>query len=201
MEKKIVTLVNRHHDLIHNPKTKILLKIELGKSPIPNLLSTFRVVPEFRDYLKSNGKLKTEREYYQYQFQNQYLRRIKSHKLETEIITDNFIDSSTHKDNGVDFRFSLHQIKTENVFSQHLAFHNIVYVKEEIWDIKSFQIVVKKEKKYNFEVETFYFLLNVPFGTGQLDEISKISEDIYQIFKSIIDSKARSRTLDSILES
>uniref|UniRef100_A0A6C0E8I4 Uncharacterized protein n=1 Tax=viral metagenome TaxID=1070528 RepID=A0A6C0E8I4_9ZZZZ len=199
MEKKIVNLVNTQHDLIQNPKNEIYLRIEMGKSPFNGLIKLFKCVPEFKNYLASHGKLEKTYTYYQYQYQNTWFRRYKDEKLTTENLEDHFLGSSNYNEHGIDYRFSLHQTIETSIFSQHLAFHNISFITEEIWLINGYEIINKKEKKNNIEVNTFVLNIKLPIASGQMDTINKIIDDIGLIFKNIIGNIRKNQTLDSIL--
>jgi len=201
MEKKIAELVNKFHDLVHDHKNEVCLVVELGKSQNSNLLKTFPVDDQLRNYLKTKGKLKIQREYYQYQYQNQIFKRIKSKGLETEIQKNFLLGSSFLRENGVDYRFAIHSAKNLETFSQHVAYHNIIYVREEQWKIGDIPILLKKEKKGDQEVERFYIQFRLPMGTETMGTLLKSLTEIGQIFKSISDSKQQTLTLDSILES
>lgn len=199
MEKKIVNLINSKHELVQNVKNDIYLKVEIGKSPFNGLIKLFKCVSEFKNYLNTNGKLKKTDKYYQYQYQNSSFRRYQNEKLETKSLDDIFLGSSNYNENGIDYHFSLHQIIEKDIFSQHLAFHNISFITEEIWDIKGYEIINRKEKKNNTEVETFLLNVKLPLASGHLDKIIKILDDISIIFRNIIGSIQKNQTLDSIL--
>jgi hypothetical protein len=201
MERKVVNLINHHHDLIQNKKYKIYLRIEMGKSPFSGLIKLFKSAFQFKNYLSLNGKLENTCEYYQYQYQNNSFRRYKNEKLEFKSLEHNFIGSVNHCENGIDYRFSLHQTVERDLFSQHLAFHNISFITEEIWSLKGYEIINKKEKKNSVEVETFVLQVKLPLASDQLSKINEILEEISLIFKSIIDSIQKNQTLDSILVS
>lgn len=215
MEKKIAELVNKFHDLVHDHKKKIYLIIEFGKAENSNIFKTFPMVEKLKIYLKTNGKLKGEKEYYQYQYQNKIFKRIKTKKLETEVQKDLFLGSSlfhTNKNNvnvnfnydidyDIDYRLGIHLNEDLEIFPQHVAYHNIIYVHEEEWKIEDVSIFVKKENKKSCQIERFYIQFKLPMGTNSMGTLLNISEEISKIFKNISDSKEQNLTLDSILES
>lgn len=216
MFTKIAEIVNRNYNEIRN-SSNYFIKVELGTFVSSEIFDLADCNDNLLDYLTKNYKLKSKKEYYQYQYQNKFFQRERNFRSqsfadvfhESHIIhhqpTPNsiyLINTPTTSNTPNDYRVSLHSISRLDTFSQHMSYHNIVFVTEKIWEVTdTCQIYVLNINKKNQNWNQIYFKIKVPLSEQSLkndqDEIYKISE----LFKHKYDKKHKFHSLDSVLES
>ena len=229
MISNITELINRYHKEIRNTKD-YFIKIEIGKFHSSELFELILFEQAFLGYLKSkekekenenenekeNYKLVKELEYYRYQYQNQFYERERNFKSVS--YTDEFIESNIfHKETATDtniqekplslnslnndLRISLHKKVINDIFNQQMNYHNIVFVKENVWKITDYchlHILNLSKKKQN-QAECYneiYFNVNVPLSEQSLNEIEKNLIDLNVFFKHKYDKKYKFHLLD-----
>lgn len=218
MISNITELINRYHKEIRNTKD-YFIKIEIGKFHSSELFELILFEEPFLGYLntKENYKLVKELEYYRYQYQNQFYERERNFKSVS--YTDEFIESNIfHKETAIetntaekpstlslslnnDLRISLHKKVINDIFNQQMNYHNIVFVKENVWKITDYchlHILNLSKKKQN-QAESYneiYFNVNVPLSEQSLNEIEKNLIDLNVFFKHKCDKKYKFHLLD-----
>ena len=207
MQSEIIELINRNfHQLKVQEKYEYYIKIEIGKFHSSNMFENLIIKQsEIIDGIggNSNESIKL-REYYMYQYQNQIYQRERSFKSSS--FTDDLVDLINHKSGVVDYRISLHKKTPLQLFSQHMNYHNIMFVSEKIIKITDecdiclleFNMNNKKEKKY----QKLYFKIKVPLSEQSIDALVKELVKFNEIFiKHKSDKKRMYHSLDSVLES
>ena len=224
MISNITELINRYHKEIRNTPN-YFIKIEIGKFHSSELFELILFEESFLGYLNSKEKEKEnssyklvkELEYYRYQYQNQFYERERNFKSVS--YTDEFIESNIfHKETYIytdkdtkekhlainnDLRISLHKKVINDIFNQQMNYHNIVFVKENVWKITDYchlHILNLSKKKQN-QAECYneiYFNVNVPLSEQSLNEIEKNLIDLNVFFKHKCDKKYKFHLLDLV---
>lgn len=203
MEKQIFDLINRNFEEVRN-NPEYYLKIQLGKYVSSNIFDDILCIDDeiFINFLNNNPKYKnvSEKEFYQYQYQNQYYQRSRNYK--SNIFTDNLIDYEVnHTTKDMDYRFSIHKKSTITLFSQRMSYHNILFIKEYIWQLTDeCQLIFNKNIKSKNETYQIYFNIKVPLSEVSLKKIIKEINDVLSFFKHKYDKKHKFHSLDSVLE-
>jgi hypothetical protein len=208
MQKQIFELINRNYQEIRN-NNEYYLKIQLGKYESVNIFEDILYQDEndFYNFLNNYKKI-VNIEYYQYQYENQYYQKLRNFKSNSFI--DSLIDFEIMKSQSQtqtyqnDYRFSIHHKKNINMFSQHMNYHNIIFVKEKIWQITDecqFIIYEINKKTQNKNFVQFHFRINIPLSEQSLTKIIKEIEKFNSYFKHKYDKKHKFHSLDSVLES
>ncbi len=205
MEKQIFELINRNFEEVRN-NPEYYLKIQLGKYVSSNIFDDMLCIDDdtFINFLNNNPAYKnvSENEFYQYQYQNQYYQRSRNYK--SNIFTDQLIDYENHnlKDNHkLDHRFSIHHKSPITLFSQRMSYHNIVFIKEYVWQLTDeCQLIFNKNIKSKNESYQIYFNIKIPLSELSLKKIIKEINDLLPFFKHKYDKKHKFHSLDSVLE-
>ena len=203
MFAKIAEIVNRNHNEIRN-SSNYFIKVELGAFISSEIFELADNTDNLSDYLVKNYKLKSKKEYYQYQYQNNFFQRERNFKSQSfkDVFHESHITHRQPTTNKFDSRISLHSITKLGTFSQHMSYHNIVFVNEKIWEITDTCLMYvlsinKKSQNWNL----IYFKMQVPLSEQSLrnneSEINKLSE----LFKHKYDKKYKFHSLDLVLES
>ena len=205
MEKQIFELINRNFEEVRNNQ-EYYLKIQLGKYISSNIFDDILCIDDqiFIDFLNNNQKYKniSENDFYQYQYQNQYYQRFRNYK--SNIFKDQLIDYENHniKDSTkLDYRFSIHNKTPLTLFSQRMSYHNIIFIKEQIWQLTDeCQLIFNKIIKLKNESYQIYFNIKIPLSELSLKKIIKEIENVLSFFKHKYDKKHKFHSLDSVLE-
>jgi hypothetical protein len=203
MFAKIAEIVNRNHNEIRN-SSNYFIKVEIGAFISSEIFELADSTDNLSDYLVKNYKLKSKKEYYQYQYQNNFFQRERNFKSQSfkDVFHESHITHHQPSVNKFDSRISLHSITKLGTFSQHMSYHNIVFVNEKIWEITDTCLMYvlsinKKSQNWNL----IYFKMQVPLSEQSLrnneSEINKLSE----LFKHKYDKKYKFHSLDLVLES
>ena len=203
MQKEIIELINRNfHQLKVKQESEYYIKLEIGKFHSSNIFENLSI--NQTDILDISSGGVEEREYYIYQYQNQTYQRERSFKSSS--FTDQLVDLQNYKTGVCDYRISLHKKTPIQLFSQHMNYHNIMFVSEKIIKITDecdiclyeYNITNKKTKKY----QTLDFKIKVPLSEQSIDTLIKEIAKFDAIFtKHKSDKKRMCHSLDSVLES
>jgi hypothetical protein len=214
MQSEIIELINRNfHQLKVKQESEYYIKIDIGKFHSSNIFENIIINQSdnpsiiFDEIIGIIGNVNESiklREYYMYQYQNQIYQRERSFKSHS--FTDDLVDLINYKSGVFDYRISLHKKTPIQLFSQHMNYHNILFVSEKIikitdeCDICLFEYTLnnKKIKKH----QTLYFKVNVPLSEQSIAQITKELVKFDEIFiKHKSDKKRMCHSLDSVLES
>jgi hypothetical protein len=213
MERQIFELINRNYQEIRN-NNEYYLKLQLGKYESVNIFDDviYKNENDLLNFL-NNYKQITNNEYYQYQYENQYYQRYRNFKSNS--FTDSLIDFeickfqsqlqiNTKTSHSYDYRFSIHRKKPLVMFSQHMNYHNIIFVKDKRWQITDeCQLILNEinKKTLNQKSTEVYFHIKIPLSEQSLDKILKEIDKFLIYFKHKYDKKHKFHSLDSVLES
>ena len=207
MKEPVAEIINRNYEQFRN-NPEYYLKIEMGNYKISNIFEQLQYLPSFIEYLNQNKKLNFKTEYYLYQYQSQFYQRDRLFHSTAFINKLHDVVSYRGRDNGVEYRISLHQKQSLKLFSQRMNYHNITFVNQQQWqltdncvvDIYSYR---KKNQSKMSEQSEYYnieFNIKIPLSEQSLDQIVT---DIYALelhFKHKSDKKRMCHSLDSVLE-
>ncbi len=205
---EIAELINNNHAQIRNNDT-YFIKLEIGKYHNAEIFEKSQYLDGFIEYLNMNKKYKVlnKREYYQYQQENHIYQRDRSFK--GHVFTDNLIDSTSfrdkRKDNLNDYRISLHQITNDNIFTQQMNYHNIIFIIERSWQITdNCQLYIMNQNKKTLNqtetVNEVFFKIKIPISEISLKEIESEAFDLEKLFKRKYDKKHMFHSLDLVVE-
>ena len=205
MNNDIIEIINRNFEQFRN-NPEYYLKIEAGKFQSANVFEQLTFNDELMNYLNKNKKLVLKREYYQYQHQNEYYQRQRNFKSLS--FTDSLIDLQNYrKDSVCDYRITLHKRVIQQFSSNHMSYHNIIYVESNEWKItENCNLCILKNLKKNksnnpqesFEV---YFKLVIPLSKTSIDEFLSELNTLIKFFKHKYDKSRMIHSLDLVLES
>lgn len=203
MQKEIIELINRNfHQLKVKQESEYYIKLEIGKFHSSNIFENLTI--DHSEILDVSAGIDSAREYYIYQYQNQIYERERNFKSHSSI--DDLVDLQNYKTSVFDYRISLHKNTPIQLFSQHMNYHNIMFVSEKIIKITDecdiclyeYNINNKKTKKY----QTLDFKIKVPISEQSIDVLIKEIAKFDAIFiKHKSDKKRKCHSLDSVLES
>ncbi len=207
MEESIVEIINRNYEQFRN-NPEYYLKIEMGQYKISNLFEQLSYLPSLIEYLKVNKDLKQENEYYLYQYQNQFYQKDRIFRGVAFIDKVHDIVSYRGRDNGIEYRISLHQKKNLKIFSQRMNYHNITFVKHQQWKLTDNCLIdiyshhKKNHEKMTEQAEYHNIEFNIKIPLSELS-LKEIISEIYKLenyFKRKSDKKHMFHSLDSVLE-
>lgn len=191
----IKDLANTYHKL--NKKDKhTYLTIEFGKEVSKNIFITCPIMPSIIE--KKFGKPTSEKEYYQYSYQNNIYRVNRNFK--TEQFEENLIKNQNVKSSLKDITLNCSVIEKKPIliFSQQLAYHQIIFIVRKEWNINN-AIKIKTyltKDSHRVEIE-----VNLPASKQDIEKTENIIKELLTEFKHKSDKSDKSHSLDSILES
>jgi hypothetical protein len=205
MNTDIIEIINRNFEIIRN-NPEYHLKIELGKFISSNVFEQLTFNNDLLNYLNKNKKIVIQKEYYQYQHQNQYYQRQRNFKSLSFI--DSLIDIQNYrKDTQTDYRITLHKCVIQPITSNHMSYHNILFVEEKEWQITdncNLCILknIKKNKGNNPE-ESFniYFKILIPISKTSIEQFLSELDILVKFFIRKSDKSRMYHSLDLVLES
>jgi hypothetical protein len=204
MQSEIIELINRNFQQLKvQQKSEYYIKIEIGKFHSSNI---FENIGYKTDEILDKYELVKSREYYLYQYQNQIYQRERSFKSYS--FTDDLIDIQNYKAGlfNFDYRITLHNKTHIQLFSQHMNYHNIMFVSEKVIKITDecsiyileYNMNNKKLKK----IQQVYFKIKAPLSQQSIDTLIKEIEQMESVFiKHKSDKKHMFHSLDLVLES
>jgi hypothetical protein len=205
MNTDIIDIINRNFETIRN-NPEYYLKIELGKFHSSNIFEQLTFNIDLFNYLNNNKKLIIQKEYYQYQNQNQYYQRQRNFKSLS--FTDSLIDIQNYrKDPLNDYRITLHKCVIQPITSSHMTYHNILFVNEKEWQITdSCNLCILKnikKNKSNNPLESFnvYFKISIPISKTSIEQFLSELDTLSKFFIRKCDKSHMLRSLDLVLES
>jgi len=207
MNLHIIDIINRNFNELRNNKNKTnndykyYIKIEIGKFISSNVFQNIIFQSELIEYLNKNNTIILEKEYYQYQYQNQIYQRKRNFKSISFI--NNLIDIENFKSSEYDYHITLHQEKSILLFGQHMNYHNIIFIKEKCWKLSdecTIYIIESKKNTKNIQSQ-IYFQINVPLSEDSINNIVIEISKLNKFFKHKYDKKYMFHSLDSVLES
>ena len=205
MNIDIIDIINRNFEVIRN-NPDYYLKVEVGKFHSSNVFEQLIFNDELINYLNKTKKNIGVKEYYQYQHQNEYYQRERNFKSLS--FTDSLIDLQNYrKDSICDYRITLHKCIIQPITSNHMSYHNIIYVEANEWKITDncnlciFKNI--KKNKNNNPQESFevYFKLLIPISKTSIDDFLSELNILIKFFKHKYDKSRMIHSLDSVLES
>lgn len=207
MNLQISEIINRNFTEIRNNNNKkenefkYYIKIEIGKFISSNIFENISFQDELIDYLTDNYSLVFNKEYYQYQYQNQKYQRGRDFKSVSFV--NNLIDLENFKSSTGDYRISLHQEKPILLFGQHMNYHNIIFIKEKRWKLldECDIYLIKSKKNIKNEQSQIYFKINVPLSEHSINNIVSEINKLNKFFKHKYDKKYTFHSLYSVVES
>ncbi len=204
MNVDIIEIINRNFELIRN-NPNYYLKIEIGKFHYSNIFEQLAFNNDLFNYLNKNKKIVIQKEYYQYQHQNQYYQRQRNFKSLS--FTDSLVDiENFRKDSQNDYRMTLHKRVIQPITSNHMSYHNITFVDEKEWQITDncnlcIHKNIKKNKSNN-PLESFdlYFKIIIPISKTSIEQFLSELDQLLKFFIRKSDKSHMFRSLDSVLE-
>jgi hypothetical protein len=207
MKESVIEIINRNYEQFRN-NPEYYLKIEMGQYKISNIFEQLQYLPSLIDYLNQNKHLNFQTEYYLYQYQSQFYQRDRLFHSTSFVNNLRDIISYRGRENGIEYRISLHQKKMLKMFSQRMNYHNITFVNHRQWqltdncliDIYSYR---KKNQSKMSEQSEYYnveFNIKIPLSEQSLDEIVSLIYNLELHFKHKYDKKHMFHSLDSVLE-
>ncbi len=205
MNNDIIEIINRNFETIRN-NPEYYLKIELGKFISSNVFEQLSFNNDLLNYLNKNKKISSQKDYYQYQHKNQYYQRQRNFKSLS--FTDSLIDIQNHrKDSLNDYRITLHKCVIQPITSNHMSYHNILFVEEKEWQItENCKLCILKnikKNKSNNPLESFnvYFKIIIPISKTSIEQFLSELDILLQFFIRKCDKSHMFRSLDLVLES
>jgi hypothetical protein len=211
MFNEIAEIVNRHHLQIRK-SPDYYIKLEIGKFDSAEIFEVSTIEEKGLTYLSENYNKINQNEYYQYQYQNHFFQRQRNFKSQS--FTDLFVESHIiHRNTDAsnqpflnDLRVSLHSKKPLATFSQHMSYHNIIFVNEEVWKITDnckLYILNCNKKKQNQSVSWYeiFFKIQIPLSEQSLKEIEQVITRLSEFFTHKYGKRHKFHSLDSVLES
>jgi hypothetical protein len=207
MIKEIAELINSHYSQIRN-NNDYYIKLEIGKYHSSEIFEQTTILEGLTQYLQEKYKLLEQKEYYQYQYQNNIYQRERNYKSLS--VTDDLIETVSSRDktkeHGNDFRISLHYAKKQTTFPQQMNYHNIIFVNQEVWQITDncqLFIMNKNKKKLNLSenYSEIYFKIKIPISEISLNDIETQISNLEQYFKHKYDKKYMFHSLGLVVES
>jgi hypothetical protein len=207
MKESIIEIINRNYDQFRN-NPEYYLKIEMGQYKISNIFEQLIYLPSLIDYLNQKKKINLQSEYYLYQYQSQFYQRDRLFHSTAFINKLHDIVSYRGRENGIEYRISLHQKKMLKMFSQRMNYHNIVFVSQKQWQLTDNCVIdvysyrKKNHDKMSEQLEYFNveFNIKIPLSDQSLDEIITEIYNLELHFKHKCDKKRMYHSLDSVLE-
>jgi hypothetical protein len=207
MKESVVEIINKNYEQFRN-NPEYYLKIEMGQYKISNIFEQLQYLPSLIEYLNQNKQLKQETEYYLYQYQAQFYQRDRLFRSTAFINKLHDVVSYRGRENGIEYRISLHQKKMLKLFSQRMNYHNIVFVCQRQWqltencviDIYSYRKKNHEKMSEQLEYYNVEFNIKVPLSEQSLDEIISEIYNLELYFKHKSDKKRMFHSLDSVLE-
>ena len=209
MDLQISEIINRNFSEIRNNNNKkdnefkYYIKVEIGKFISSNIFENILLKDkdELIDNLNQSYQLLFEKEYYQYQYQNQKYQRSRDFKSVSFI--NNLVDLENYKSSICDYRISLHQEKPILLFGQHMNYHNIIFIKEKCWKLLDECTIYLIESKKNLKTDNIqvYFKINVPLSEHSINNIVIEINKLNKFFKHKCDKKYTFHSLYSVAES
>lgn len=207
MKESVVEIINRNYEQFRN-NPEYYLKIEMGQYKISNIFEQLQYLPSLIDYLNKNKPLNIQTEYYLYQYQAQFYQRDRLFHSSAFINKLHDVVSYRGRENGIEYRISLHQKKMLKMFTQRMNYHNITFVNQHQWqltdncviDIYSYR---KKNQSKMTEQATYYnieFNIKIPLSEKSLELIVSEIYNLELHFKHKSDKKHMFHSLDSVLE-
>jgi hypothetical protein len=205
MNNDIIEIINRNFEVIRN-NPEYYLKIEAGKFQTSNVFEQLAFNMDLLNYLNKNKKMIIQKEYYQYQHQNQYYQRQRNFKSLS--FTDSLVDLQNYrKESTCDYRITLNKRVIQPITSNHMSYHNILFVEEKEWQItENCNLCILKnikKNKGNNPLESFnvYFKITIPISKTSIEQFLSELDILIKFFIRKYDKSHMFRSLDLVLES